>query len=131
MSKVYYEQRCDRFECVDVINDGSDTLSFIFDIPIDGKLVIGERTAKQIHGGVCKIKLSEIKEGECKPLVHKNGICHRLESINVGKGVSRKSPDDEYIRKLSGEVFSVQQRLLELSDEIAGLKTAINGKPII
>ena len=131
MSKIYYEKRERGFECVGVTNDGGDILRFIFDIPLEGSLVIGERVCEKISGGICSVNLSQIAEGECKPSVYKSGRHYNLESILIGKGVSIKSPDDEYIRELGKDVFLLKEKFDELTDRIKFIETAINGKPII
>ena len=131
MSKIYYEKRDFGFECVGVANDGADTLRFIFNTPIDGRLIIGDRISEKISGGVSTVKLSQIPEGECKPSVYKSGKHYKLESIIIGKGVSRKAPSDEYIRSLGKEIFLLKERLSSLDKEIKALQSAIKGNPII
>lgn len=131
MSKVYYEKRLGNYECTRVRNDENPDITFLFSPPIDATMVIGNSVSEKIVCGACTVKLSQIPAGECKPIVYKSGKMEKVESIVICHGVSRKNPDEEYIRALGKNLFELSEKLNEHSEKLFEIEKLIKGNPII
>ncbi len=130
MNKLYYEKRDGIYECVRLLCDGSDIIEFIFDTPLEAKLIINGKPYN-IKNGSGAVTFSEKKRGECIPVLYSGGTYTPLEGFLIGTGVSRKNPNSDYIRNMSEKVFALKNKLSELEKRLSDAEEKINGKPII
>ncbi len=111
------------------MRDGSDIIEFVFDSPINAKLVIKDKMY-DIQNGAVAITVSESDRGECAPRIYSGGVYTDIESFIIGVGVMRKHPDADYIKSLSDKIFALKNKMKELEKRISYTEEKIDGKPI-
>ncbi len=119
MKTVIYKIRAKRYECAEILDRGGDDLKFVFELPINARMLISDSVV-EIKDGIGKTKLSRISDGDVSPKLFIGGKVHTVEGFTVSRGaVIRKRADEEYIRNLSEfcEELSKKVEKLEIKNE--------------
>lgn len=128
MQTIIYKSILGRYEISDVTSSTGDGIRVLFDTPLDGHLTIGA-TVYPIARGVCKIPSTRLSDGEVLPRLVSGGAVKNLEGFTVTRGaVIRRSPDEEYSRRLAEAVDSLAKRISAIEAEIDTVRDKISQK---
>ena len=116
------------YECTDIKDDGGNNISIVFDEPLCGTVIIKDKILPLVRG-ICKTCINELPDGECSPTLFTAGKKYKLERFFIKDGfVLRRPPDEEYVRELHENYFSLQKRVLEIEAELEKINGKINQK---
>ena len=128
MKTVVYKYQAKRYECTKITDNGGEDIEFIFNPPINAKMLISE-TVVEITGGVGKTKISHLPDGDTVPRLFAGGKWHVLEGFTVSCGsVIKKNADEEYLRVLSEFCEELSKRVEKLEEQNAHLLNLMTQK---
>ena len=128
MKIIVYKKREDFYECSAIKDSREELSSIIFDEPINGKLKLGERILP-ISGGVCRLDLNNLLDGEYSPVLIKDKRLFKMEEIIIkGAGAQKKTLGEEYLRSLSERIEKNRKRLCRLEALLKDISEKIERK---
>ncbi len=112
------------------LNDGCDTVITV--IPkISGFVLIGAFT-HELLDGVCRPDLRMLKDGEHTVSFHtEDSVISADKLIKSGCRICLESKGESEIKRLRGELISVQNELVKISDDISKIYQKINETSIL
>ena len=128
MKTIVYKMRLNRYECVELHDDGSDEIKFVFEHPINAKMLISESVVNVCDGiGITSTK--KLPEGDVTPKLFLGSGVYILEGFTVSRAaVIRKPADENYIRNLGKFCEELSQRVEKLEKRDEELQTLITQK---
>ena len=128
MKTVIYKYQAKRYECTKITDNGGDDIEFIFDPPINAKMLISD-TVVEIDGGVGRTKISRLPDGDTAPKLFTRGRGHMLEGFTVSRGsIIKKNADEEHLRNLSEFCEELSKRVEKLEEQNAHLLNLMTQK---
>ena len=124
MKTVYYKKLIDKYECVEITNGDGDSFMITFDDPIDGELLLGNKSVN-VRCGVATGRIDSLADGEIKLKLYTGGSLYYPTPFIVAGGVLyKKHLDDEAIMRL----MQGYEALIKRVDGIEAELEAVNEK---
>ncbi len=119
MKTIIYKKRLNQYECTEIQDGGGDRVKFVFDYPINAKMLIS-KTVVNVADGIGMTSIKKIPEGDVSPKLFSGSSVYTLEGFTVNKGaIIRRCADENYIRNLGRfcEELSIRFEKLEKQNE--------------
>ncbi len=125
MITLVYEKRSEGYELASFCRNGGDDVRFIFELPINARLII-ESTEYRIKDGLLKLPSSKLPDGEISPKL----ICGRgiqiLSPLIVKSGIVIPAPyNTEDIIDIRALCEKLKRRLDHLEGELGKINKKI------
>jgi len=128
MTILVYKSIIGRYELASISHDTGDGLTVIFEEPLDGKLIIGERVLN-VKCGISKSESFILPDGDVTPRLVTSGGVKTLEGFISRRGeIIKKVPDAEYIRNIASALSALIGRVAANEAAIEKINEHINQK---
>ena len=128
MTTIFYKKILGRYEISEISNLPGEEITFEFEEPVDGKLLISN-SVFDICGGVCRIIAARLPEGEIAPKLYTGWGMHKIEGFIFKHGaVIQKAPDSDYVRRLSITVDAILHRMDAIEKALGELENKTERK---
>ena len=128
MTTIFYKKILGNYEIAEICASSSEEIRLEFEEPIDGKIVISSSVFDLYHG-VCKIKTTNLTDGEISLKLYTGGIMQKLEGfIHKNGAVIQKTPDTDYAKRLAITVDALSVRIQKLERVLLEIENKIERK---
>lgn len=126
MTRVRYERHGDGYRLCELHADGETRCVLSFSPPINGRLLIGDRTIP-VRQGEATLSLSPLSDGCYTPCLTTAEGVQLLPPLRKEGRMLLTAESEEYTEALLRETAAQRQALQRLSERVTALEQAVNG----
>ncbi len=128
MKIIVYKLRLGSYEIAKITDSPEGRISFIFDEPIDAKLMLSGRVCT-VRRGRGELDIRDMSDGSYTPRLISASGTHELESFRLfGGAISHREVSDERIRTLIDTVSELLKKSEALEKKLSEIESKMESR---